>query len=336
MTIRNDGEAVIIGRIVRGGAADKSRLLHEGDEILAVNGISLCAKPVNDVYDLLATMSGTLAFSIMPAQRRKSDSVDGSGPHDSNVIHIRAHFDYDPEDDVYIPCRELGISFQKGDILHVISQDDPNWWQAYREGEDDHSLAGLIPSQAFQHQREAVKQTALMRNNECDGAGKRSTVANARKSLKKKLTKTNNEAGYPAYTTPDDTDPAEILTYEEVALYYPRASHKRPVVLIGPPNIGRHDIRQRLMADSDRFAAAVPREFCIFECLCDGFHPKTLCFHLTDTSRARRDAEVPEKDYHFVSRKQFESDILARRFVEHGEYEKAYYGKYKIVFFFNC
>jgi len=32
-------------------------------------------------------------------------------------------------------------------------------------------------------------------------------------------------------------------------------------------------------------------------------------------------------DYHFISRQQFEADILARKFVEHGEYEKAYYGK---------
>jgi hypothetical protein len=51
----------------------------------------------------------------------------------------------------------------------------------------------------------------------------------------------------------------EILTYEEVALYYPRANHKRPTVLIGPPNIGRHELRQRLMEDRDRFAAAIPR-----------------------------------------------------------------------------
>nr|CAD7594113.1 unnamed protein product [Timema genevievae] len=56
-----------------------------------------------------------------------------------------------------------------------------------------------------------------------------------------------------------DYDADEILTYEEVSLYYPRANHKRPVVLIGPPNIGRHELRQRLMEDSERFAAAIPR-----------------------------------------------------------------------------
>lgn len=37
---------------------------------------------------------------------------------------------------------------------------------------------------------------------------------------------------------------------------------------------------------------------------------------------------MPGVDYHFITRQAFEADILARRFVEHGEYEKAYYGKY--------
>jgi len=57
-----------------------------------------------------------------------------------------------------------------------------------------------------------------------------------------------------------DYDVDEILTYEEVSLYYPRANHKRPIVLIGPPNIGRHELRQRLMEDAERFAAAIPRK----------------------------------------------------------------------------
>lgn len=57
-----------------------------------------------------------------------------------------------------------------------------------------------------------------------------------------------------------DFDAEEILTYEEVTLYYPRANRKRPIVLIGPPNIGRHELRQNLMEDVERFAAAVPRK----------------------------------------------------------------------------
>ncbi|XP_037935702.1 uncharacterized protein LOC119669758 isoform X2 [Teleopsis dalmanni] len=303
-TVRNEGEAVVIGRIVRGGAAEKSGLLHEGDEILEVNGQELRGKTVNEVCALLGAMQGTLTFLIVPA----GSPPPGGGHRENAVLHVRAHFDYDPEDDLYIPCRELGISFQKGDVLHVISRDDPNWWQAYREGEEDQTLAGLIPSQSFQHQRETMKlaiaeEAGLARNRGKDSS-KGATLLCARKGRKKKK-KASSEAGYPLYATtaPDETDPEEILTYEEVALYYPRATHKRPIVLIGPPNIGRHELRQRLMADSERFSAAVPH-----------------------TSRARREGEVPGVDYHFITRQAFEADILARRFVEHGEYEKAYYG----------
>lgn len=65
-------------------------------------------------------------------------------------VHVKAHFDYDPSDDPYVPCRELGLSFQKGDILHIISQSDPNWWQAYRDGDEDNQpLAGLVPGDGW-------------------------------------------------------------------------------------------------------------------------------------------------------------------------------------------
>lgn len=57
---------MIIGRVVRGGAAEKSGLLHEGDEVLEVNGIEMRGKSVNDVCDLLSTMTGTLTFLIVP------------------------------------------------------------------------------------------------------------------------------------------------------------------------------------------------------------------------------------------------------------------------------
>lgn len=259
-TVRNEGEAIVIGRIVRGGAAEKSGLLHEGDEILEVNGTEMRGKSVNDVCAILAQMVGTLTFLIVPA----GSPPPGGGLGREQVLHVRAHFDYDPEDDLYIPCRELGISFQKGDVLHVISRDDPNWWQAYREGEEDQTLAGLIPSQQFQHQRETMKLAIAGesgRGRGKDANVKGATLLCARKGRKKKK-KASSEAGYPLYatTTSEDPEPEEILTYEEVSLYYPRASHKRPIVLIGPPNIGRHELRQRLMADSDRFAAAVPRK----------------------------------------------------------------------------
>lgn len=55
------------GRVVRGGAADKSGLLHEGDEVLEVNGVEMRGKSVNEVCDILAGMQGSLTFLVLPA-----------------------------------------------------------------------------------------------------------------------------------------------------------------------------------------------------------------------------------------------------------------------------
>ena len=45
-----------------------------------------------------------------------------------------------------------------------------------------------------------------------------------------------------------------------MALYYPQANQRRPLILVGPPSIGRHELRLRLLEDTSRFAAAVPRK----------------------------------------------------------------------------
>lgn len=55
-TVRNEMESVVISRIVRGGAAERSGLLSEGDEILEINGIEIRGKDVNQVFDILVSM----------------------------------------------------------------------------------------------------------------------------------------------------------------------------------------------------------------------------------------------------------------------------------------
>jgi calcium/calmodulin-dependent serine protein kinase len=70
------------------------------------------------------------------------------------------------EDDL-IPCAQAGISFKIGDILQVISKDDPHWWQARLDtpatsasstsstssGASLGHTAGLIPSPELQEKR---------------------------------------------------------------------------------------------------------------------------------------------------------------------------------------
>lgn len=78
-------------------------------------------KTVAEVCELLADMNGTLTFVLNPANRTRVPS--------DREVHVRAHFDYHPYEDDLIPCRELGLAFRRGDILHVVKQEDPNWWQ---------------------------------------------------------------------------------------------------------------------------------------------------------------------------------------------------------------
>ena len=44
-------------------------------------------------------------------------------------LHVRALFDFDPVRDAQIPCTEAGVPFTRGDVLQVLSQQDPDWWQ---------------------------------------------------------------------------------------------------------------------------------------------------------------------------------------------------------------
>lgn len=86
-----------------------------------------------------------------------------------NVKKLRSLFNYDPHDDVFVPCRlvhyyfssqslsntfsELALSFSRGDVLHILDTSDSNWWQATLDGSNCRDqLAGIIPSPSFRQQ----------------------------------------------------------------------------------------------------------------------------------------------------------------------------------------
>lgn len=74
-TVRNEMDSVIISRIVRGGAAERSGLLSEGDEILDINGIEIRGKDVNQVFDILVRTDAT----FIPFPGRWEDGRDYCG-----------------------------------------------------------------------------------------------------------------------------------------------------------------------------------------------------------------------------------------------------------------
>jgi MAGUK p55 subfamily protein 5 len=307
-TIRNRDGSIIIARIVVGGAAEQSGLLHEEDEILEINSIPVRGKTINDICDMLANLTGIVSFLIIPNMNLDANKLQQHNQQLANVehenirksgqiLHIRALFTYVPQEDLYIPCKELGLSFNKGDILHVIMQDDEDWWQAYRDDDKDRSLAGLIPSLNFQERRCAQMQALIgdsfmNRKKRDKGFCIKAMPKNRRRRMFDGMLQNGNPLN------------EEIVTYEQVTLHKPDVHHKRPIVLIGPHNIGRHELRKRLMqSNPGLFEVAVPH-----------------------TTRTPRKDEIDGKDYHFLPRHIFEADIKQGRFIEHGEYEKNLYG----------
>lgn len=66
-------------------------------------------------------------------------------------LFVRALFDYDPNQDPSIPCKDASLTFKRGDVLQIVSMEDDTWWQACHL-EDSNGGAGLIPSKEL-HER---------------------------------------------------------------------------------------------------------------------------------------------------------------------------------------
>nr|XP_028558675.1 MAGUK p55 subfamily member 3 [Podarcis muralis] len=152
-TIRRDEHtgAVIVARIMRGGAADRSGLVHVGDELREVNGVAVLHKRPEEISQILAQSQGSITLKIIPAVKEEDRLKESK-------VFMRALFSYNPKEDKAIPCQEAGLPFQKRHILEVVSQDDPTWWQAKRVG-DTNLRAGLIPSKQFQERRLMYRRT---------------------------------------------------------------------------------------------------------------------------------------------------------------------------------
>jgi MAGUK p55 subfamily protein 5 len=146
-TIYKQGEAVFVGKLLKGCDAELSDVLREGDELLEVNGVPVSGRSTDEIVRLMSGEAGvTLAFTIIPV-------------HDDNIDinyepkYVRAHFHYSPKADEEIPCQPLGLKFERGDILEISNQDDPEWWQARKVFDDGaESLPGLIPARHRQQQ----------------------------------------------------------------------------------------------------------------------------------------------------------------------------------------
>ncbi|XP_072927700.1 MAGUK p55 subfamily member 3-like isoform X3 [Hemitrygon akajei] len=306
-TIRKNEQtgAIVVARIMRGGAADRSGLVYVGDELREVNDIPVEHKTPEEISQILAHCQGSITLKLIPAVKEEDPLNESrnafykvSRRRLRSKMHVKALFDYDPSEDKAIPCKEAGLPFRKGDILQVVSQDDSVWWQAKRMG--DASLrAGLIPSKRFQEKRLAYWQKHATLEQE--KSSKRSSSGLRRSFRLSRKCRQNNQTEKQT----KQNESVEYLTYEEVAIYQrrPNDTH-RLVVLVGSLGAKINEMRQRIIAENpNRYNVAVP-----------------------STTRQKKAHERQGMEYHFVSKPSFEADIQKNRFVEHGEYKDNLYG----------
>uniref|UniRef100_A0AAQ5X8K2 Membrane protein, palmitoylated 3b (MAGUK p55 subfamily member 3) n=1 Tax=Amphiprion ocellaris TaxID=80972 RepID=A0AAQ5X8K2_AMPOC len=334
-TIRRDEAtgAVIVARIMRGGAADRSGLVHVGDELREVNGNLITHKRPDEISQILSQSQGSITLKIIPAVAEEDKLKESR-------VYIRALFDYTPFEDKATPCQEAGLPFKRGDILQVVSQEDATWWQAKRVG-DCNLRAALIPSIQFQERRlryrmkvgslptpsslkastckphlplkaqiifydlqpQMYKKLRSTLTMYCDskGALNGKDIASLRRSFRLR----KDRQGSPGDPQTPDGNHSEFLIYEEVTQYQPRPNERpRLIVLIGSLGARITELKQKVIAENPRrYGLAVPH-----------------------TTRARKCHEREGVEYLFISKAAFEADIQSGKFIEYGEYKENLYG----------
>uniref|UniRef100_A0A8C5FR82 MAGUK p55 scaffold protein 3b n=1 Tax=Gadus morhua TaxID=8049 RepID=A0A8C5FR82_GADMO len=291
-TIRRDEVtgAVIVARIMRGGAADRSGLVHVGDELREVNGNLIIHKRPDEISQILSQSQGSITLKIIPATAEEDKLKESR-------VYLRALFDYTPFEDKATPCQEAGLPFRRGDVLQVVSQDDAIWWQAKKVG-DPSLRAALVPSAQFQERRLRYRRKM---GTYPTAVSPKIAPSGLRRSFRLKR---DRQGGSPVDPRSPDAH-TDFLIYEEVTRYQPRRGERaRLIVLIGSLGARINELKQKVIAENPRhYGLAVPH-----------------------TTRARKSQEREGVEYHFITKAAFELDVQNNKFIEFGEYKDNLYG----------
>uniref|UniRef100_A0A7N6AHN5 Disks large homolog 1 n=1 Tax=Anabas testudineus TaxID=64144 RepID=A0A7N6AHN5_ANATE len=143
-----DGEGIFISFILAGGPADLCGELRKGDRLLSVNGVDLSSATHEQAAAALknAGQTVTIVAQYRPEEyshfeakihdlreQMMTSSVSSSSTSlrstQKRTLYVRALFDYDGSaSDLSAPNQALPFKF--GDILHVSSAGEEEWWPA--------------------------------------------------------------------------------------------------------------------------------------------------------------------------------------------------------------
>uniref|UniRef100_A0A3Q1BCH6 Membrane protein, palmitoylated 4a (MAGUK p55 subfamily member 4) n=1 Tax=Amphiprion ocellaris TaxID=80972 RepID=A0A3Q1BCH6_AMPOC len=299
-TIRRNEETgeIYIARVIHGGLADRSGLLHSGDLLVEVNGNPVGGLEPEEVIQILTNSHGTILFKVIPNPGQISSN--------QKPVYMKAMVDYCPLQDACIPCPDAGMAFSRGDLLEVVDQSDAHWWQA-RKLPCAASCAGLIPSASMlkSKQKEQWWRQPLQRFVH-DWIGNISWLSSAgfRRSFRL-WRRTSYRKRRQSCTTCSPNSNALNTPYEEVALYQrPPQENHRLIILVGAPGVGVNELRKRLIK----------------------LNPSTFQSPVPHTTRPIRPEEQSGREYHFVTKELFEYLVCNHRFVEYGESKGQLYG----------
>ncbi|XP_034407975.1 MAGUK p55 subfamily member 4 isoform X3 [Cyclopterus lumpus] len=318
---------IFIARVIHGGLADRSGLLHAGDRIIEVNGFPVDGlEPEQVIQVVQARSQGTIMFKVIPITERPV--------HNQTMLYVRAMVDYSPQQDPAIPCADAGMSFRKGEVLEVVDQMDALWWQA-KKLPSNTACAGLVPSSNLlkrkqrefwwsqpYHPHACVQTLSTVEEEEdmmaidekCLEAEEDDFCSNAdeiylagfRRSLRLCRRRSHSTTQPFCHTRcPNSCSSTLNSPYEEVVRYqrHPQDA-QRLITLLGPCGVGVNELRRRLIEmNPNIFQGAVPH-----------------------TTRAPKGYEESGREYYFTSREMFDNMVYNNRFLDYGEYKGNLYG----------
>ncbi|KAL3976745.1 hypothetical protein ACER0C_020234 [Sarotherodon galilaeus] len=237
-----DGEGIFISFILAGGPADLCGELRKGDRILSVNGVDLSSATHEQAAAALknAGQTVTIVAQFRPdeysrfeakihdlREQMMTSSVSSSSTSlrstQKRTLYVRALFDYDGSaSDLSVPNQALPFHF--GDILHVSSASEEEWWPARHLSPPPPNCpeVGVIPSR-----RRAEKK-------------ERSRLKTVRVSRSQDRSVTGQEEIF--------------LTYQPVMQH--EVNYTRPVIVLGPM---KDRVNDDLISEfPDKFGSCVP------------------------------------------------------------------------------
>ncbi|XP_030584109.1 discs large homolog 1-like protein isoform X1 [Archocentrus centrarchus] len=301
-----DGEGIFISFILAGGPADLCGELRKGDRILSVNGVDLSSATHEQAAAALknAGQTVTIVAQYRPEEYSRfeakihdlreqmmTSSVSSSSTSlrstQKRTLYVRALFDYDGSaSDLSAPNQTLPFRF--GDILHVSSASEEEWWPARHLSPPPPNCpeVGVIPSRrrAEKKERSRLKIVRVTRSQDRSDQDDKELVTSGTSDSE------SSSSGQEEI----------LLTYQPVMQH--EVNYTRPVIVLGPM---KDRVNDDLISEfPEKFGSCVPH-----------------------TTRPRRDYEVDGRDYHFMSsRELMEQEIQEHKFIEAGQYNNHLYG----------